>query len=254
MFFLENFVAFCFFFEDRERKLRSELEKLEEHRKLIKSRRKSIDLPTVAVLGYTNAGKTSLIKSLTKDQSLQPKDKLFATLGWSAQKHRCLTKSFHKNILFIRLFSDVTAHGTILPNGLSAIFIDTVGFIGEKSFCSKYGAKVNDADGISSKTIITAQRVNYSFIFSEKIEIFLKSVRSIIKTLEDLQTKENEFDNQRKLIVGFVMNLKRLLTLSKQWKSRISVRDRNKRRFSKFSMTKAVLVFLFEFEVLFQLF
>ena len=35
----------------------------------------------MAVVGYTNAGKTSLIKALTNDTSLQPKNQLFATLG-----------------------------------------------------------------------------------------------------------------------------------------------------------------------------
>lgn len=55
--------------------------KLEEHRKLIKRRRVAMDIPTVAVVGYTNAGKTSLIKALSKDASLQPRNQLFATLG-----------------------------------------------------------------------------------------------------------------------------------------------------------------------------
>jgi len=42
-----------------------------------------MDIPTVAIVGYTNAGKTSLIKALTKDASLQPRNQLFATLGIS---------------------------------------------------------------------------------------------------------------------------------------------------------------------------
>jgi len=40
-----------------------------------------MNIPTVAVVGYTNAGKTSLIKAMTKDESLKPKNQLFATLG-----------------------------------------------------------------------------------------------------------------------------------------------------------------------------
>ena len=69
--------------KDRERTLRAEVAKLEQHRKLLKKRRLALDIPTVAVVGYTNAGKTSLIKALTKDASLQPKNQLFATLGIS---------------------------------------------------------------------------------------------------------------------------------------------------------------------------
>lgn len=69
--------------KDRERNLRAEVAKLEQHRKLLKKHRLTMDIPTVAVVGYTNAGKTALIKALTKDASLQPKNQLFATLGIS---------------------------------------------------------------------------------------------------------------------------------------------------------------------------
>lgn len=73
----------CLLEKDRERSLRAEIVKLEQHRKLIKKRRLAIDIPTIAVVGYTNAGKTSLIKALTKDASLKPRNQLFATLGTS---------------------------------------------------------------------------------------------------------------------------------------------------------------------------
>lgn len=60
----------------------------------------------IAVVGYTNAGKTSLIKALTHEQSMQPRNQLFATL-------------------------DVTAHGGFLPCNLEVIYIDTVGFMSD---------------------------------------------------------------------------------------------------------------------------
>ncbi|UJR15568.1 hypothetical protein I4U23_002506 [Adineta vaga] len=109
-------------FKDRERNLRAEVMKLEEHRKLLKRRRSSIDIPTVAVVGYTNAGKTSLIKALTKDASLQPKDQLFATL-------------------------DVTTHAGILPNALNVLYVDTVGFIADipTTLIEAFRATLNDA-------------------------------------------------------------------------------------------------------------
>lgn len=91
-------------FDSREKKLKNELKKLQQHRTLIRSQRKKYGFPTVAVVGYTNAGKTSLIKALTDDKSLQPKNKLFATL-------------------------DTTAHEGILPNKLKVLFMDTIGFI-----------------------------------------------------------------------------------------------------------------------------
>lgn len=92
------------FLDGKERKLRNELKKLQQHRRTIRSQRKRHGFPTVAVVGYTNAGKTSLIKALTDDGALQPRDKLFATL-------------------------DTTAHEGILPNKLKILYMDTIGFI-----------------------------------------------------------------------------------------------------------------------------
>lgn len=60
----------------------------------------------MAVVGYTNAGKTSLIKALTNEKRLEPKNQLFATL-------------------------DVTAHTGYLPSNLKVIYMDTVGFMSE---------------------------------------------------------------------------------------------------------------------------
>ena len=55
-------------------------------------------------------GKTSLIKSLTREADMMPRDQLFATL-------------------------DVTAHAGILPNKMKVLYIDTVGFISNIPTC-----------------------------------------------------------------------------------------------------------------------
>lgn len=88
----------------RESKLKTSLKKLKEHRKMIRGSRAIRDIPSVAVVGYTNAGKTCLIKALTGDQSLVPENKLFATL-------------------------DTTAHEGLLPCRLKVLYMDTIGFI-----------------------------------------------------------------------------------------------------------------------------
>lgn len=75
-------------------------------RELLRNKRKQKNFPIVAVVGYTNAGKTSLIKALTDEDSLQPRNQLFATL-------------------------DVTAHAGILPSQLKVIYMDTVGFMSD---------------------------------------------------------------------------------------------------------------------------
>lgn len=58
------------------------------------------------MVGYTNGGKTSLIKALTNQEKIQPKNQLFATL-------------------------DVTAHEGRLPCNLKVIYIDTIGFMSD---------------------------------------------------------------------------------------------------------------------------
>ncbi|KAL5493080.1 hypothetical protein EMCRGX_G014205 [Ephydatia muelleri] len=69
-------------------------------------RMKHHNLPTVAVVGYTNAGKTTLVRALSRDEAMQPKDMLFATL-------------------------DTTMHSGKLPSGMKVLYLDTIGFISE---------------------------------------------------------------------------------------------------------------------------
>lgn len=83
--------------------LRSELESIIRHREVARSRRKQQSIPVVAVVGYTNAGKSTLLNHLTGADILE-EDKLFATL-------------------------DATTRKLILPDKQEALLTDTVGFI-----------------------------------------------------------------------------------------------------------------------------
>jgi GTP-binding protein HflX len=83
--------------------LRRELEKVRAHRKRHRSRRRRAGLPTVALVGYTNAGKSTLLNALSHAQVLVA-DQLFATL-------------------------DPTTRRVELPGGGATLFTDTVGFI-----------------------------------------------------------------------------------------------------------------------------
>lgn len=83
--------------------LKEQLAEIEARRENQRKRRKKNRLPTVAIVGYTNAGKSTLLNFLT-DAGVLAKDMLFATL-------------------------DPTARGLKLPDGQTVIFIDTVGLI-----------------------------------------------------------------------------------------------------------------------------
>ncbi|MBM7686101.1 GTPase HflX [Defluviitalea raffinosedens] len=83
--------------------LKAELEEIETHRELIRTRRKKVGTPLVAIVGYTNAGKSTLLNTLSNADVLA-EDKLFATL-------------------------DPTTRSIILPGGSEVLITDTVGFI-----------------------------------------------------------------------------------------------------------------------------
>jgi len=88
---------------DRITHLRSELKNVVQQRDVQRRRRVRVPVPTAAIVGYTNAGKSSLLNRLTGAQVLA-EDKLFATL-------------------------DPTTRQLILPNHQKLLLTDTVGFI-----------------------------------------------------------------------------------------------------------------------------
>lgn len=83
--------------------LKEELEKVRAHRKRHRARRRRAGMPTVALVGYTNAGKSTLLNALA-DADVLVADQLFATL-------------------------DPTTRRVEFPSGGTALFTDTVGFI-----------------------------------------------------------------------------------------------------------------------------
>jgi len=83
--------------------LKKELEKVRAHRMRYRAQRKRSRIPTVALVGYTNAGKSTLLNKITHSD-VYVADQLFATL-------------------------DPTTRRVELPGGYQALFTDTVGFI-----------------------------------------------------------------------------------------------------------------------------
>ena len=83
--------------------LESELRELERNRSTMRASRDRSGIPKVAIVGYTNAGKSTLLNRLT-DAGILAEDKLFATLDPTTRKYE-------------------------LPTGESVLLTDTVGFI-----------------------------------------------------------------------------------------------------------------------------
>ena len=83
--------------------IRGELEDVRKHRALHRRQRKRMAIPVVTIVGYTNAGKSTLLNAISGSKVLA-EDKLFATL-------------------------DPTTRRVTLPGGREVLFSDTVGFI-----------------------------------------------------------------------------------------------------------------------------
>lgn len=89
--------------ERQVKRLESQIAQVRLHRETQRTARERSDIPTFALIGYTNVGKSSLLNALT-DAGVFVEDKLFATL-------------------------DTTTRRFELPNQQSVLVIDTVGFI-----------------------------------------------------------------------------------------------------------------------------
>ena len=83
--------------------LKKELSDMEKRRMMLRERRKKDSVITIAIVGYTNVGKSTLLNRLTNAGVLS-ENKLFATL-------------------------DLSSRGYTLPDGREVLFVDTVGLI-----------------------------------------------------------------------------------------------------------------------------
>lgn len=88
---------------ERISQLKAELEEVKRHREVIRRQREKAHTPVAAIVGYTNAGKSTLLNRLT-DAGILAEDKLFATL-------------------------DPTTRSLELDGGQQILLTDTVGFI-----------------------------------------------------------------------------------------------------------------------------
>ena len=108
---------------ERISRLKRELEKLECHRALIRKGRRRKDFLSVALVGYTNAGKSTLLNALTGARAFV-EDKLFATLD---PMTRVYQKNGHRDILF----TDTVGFLRDLPHGLIEAFRSTLEEVAE---------------------------------------------------------------------------------------------------------------------------
>lgn len=108
--------------------LENELVELGKRRDMMRARREKDRVETIVIVGYTNAGKSTLMNHLTQAGVLV-EDKLFATL-------------------------DPTARNLILPDGRKVVLIDTVGFIRRLPHNLVEAFKSTLEEAVSAKVIL----------------------------------------------------------------------------------------------------
>lgn len=136
--------------------LKAQVEDMESHRQVTRARRQENSVPVVAIVGYTNAGKSTLLNTLT-DASVLEEDKLFATL-------------------------DPTTRNYKLPDGQEILLTDTVGFIRKLPH--------HLIDAFRS----TLEEAKYSDIILHVVDssnpVMDKNVHAVYETLKRLEIKD----------------------------------------------------------------
>ena len=130
--------------------LRRELEQVRQHRSQYRRRRKRKGLPVVSLVGYTNAGKSTLLNALT-DADVLATDRLFATL-------------------------DPITRRLALPSGRTVLLTDTVGFI------QKLPTQLVAAFRA------TLEEISDSELLLHVVDVTHPNVREQVRTVEQLLT------------------------------------------------------------------
>lgn len=154
---------------DRISQLKEQVRNIENHRQVTRSKRQDNPVPVVAIVGYTNAGKSTLLNTLTEANVLE-EDKLFATLDPTTRSYR-------------------------LPNGQEILLTDTVGFIRKLPH--------HLIDAFRS----TLEEAKYSDIILHVVDCsnpaMDRNVHAVYETLENLNVKDKiiitVFNKQDKL-------------------------------------------------------
>ncbi|MDR1773305.1 MAG: GTPase HflX [Clostridioides sp.] len=149
----------------RQDDIRRELKLIKKNRETQRVQRKKTDIPIVALVGYTNAGKSSLLNQLIKTHK-----------DYSTEK-----EVFEKNMLFATL--DVTLRKATLPNKKEFLVVDTVGFV------SKLPHDLIEAFKATLEEVKYADLILHVVdATNESFEIQKKTTESVLKEL-DLEEK-----------------------------------------------------------------
>ncbi|MDY6905596.1 MAG: GTPase HflX [Thermodesulfobacteriota bacterium] len=163
---------------DRIARLEKSLEAVKKQRKQQKSKRGKRGLPVISIIGYTNAGKSTLLNTLTKSD-VAARDHLFMTLDPSSRRMR-------------------------FPRDVEVIITDTVGFIRDlpKELMVAFRATLEELENADLF-------VHVVDISNDRFEDHIKSVERIIRDLKLAHTpsiyalnKQDRLDPERVAVIA----------------------------------------------------
>jgi GTP-binding protein HflX len=160
--------------QERIQRIEEELKSVERRRGLHRRSRSRVPYPVVAIVGYTNAGKSSLFNRLT-NSSVYAKDLLFATL-------------------------DPTMREIKLPHGRRIIVSDTVGFISDLPTMLVAAFRATLEEVVSADLILHVRDVSH-----EDTQAQAEDVEQVLKHLEIDETRRRdilEVWNKMDLVAG----------------------------------------------------
>jgi len=173
-----------------ENSVKKKIADLRSQRERLRERRKKTGVPTVAVIGYTNCGKTSLIKALTQQAELEPKNALFATLDVTC--HRTTIPPSNIDVGYGLVFDVFKLFLSIHQ----VVFIDTVGFISDipTPLVASFSSTLEDA--LQADLLLHVRDLSHPDTLYQNTQVLstLKRLGATKEALDSMVTVGNKVD------------------------------------------------------------
>lgn len=190
--------------ENEMESLKKQIAKIKEQRQVLRRERKRSGLPKIAIVGYTNAGKSSLLNALTKE-SIYADDKFFATL-------------------------DTTSRKLYLGLNQYAIITDTVGFISDlpHELVDAFSATLEEAADADLILHVVDASMQKQMQDLQEYQIDMKVTNEVLDSLNATKNRLVVYNKADKLTKPFMVTNESVLISTKTGKGLDALLERIK--------------------------